>query len=173
MVGNRRPLPSERGPSWDTGGVLMPGDRPVASVFDRDPIRRSAAFALLLAALLAGCAWVAAHDHGLAPVVMIVAAGFAALLIFTTLLLLWCVVEEVRRQVRRRISPDLSVLDLPARTENILRRAGYETLADVTPLDDDSLLSLRRMEDHDLRAIRRALALHEYREWQARGFPDR
>jgi hypothetical protein len=171
--GGRRRLPSETGSGYVGGRVPLPGDPSLNSVFAHHAIRRSAALVLASATMVAGAAWLAGTTGGNALPLLLVAAAFGALLVIAVPLLLWALADEARRRWRRRTSPDLAVLGLPTRTENILRRAGVETLADLAGWDDVSLMALPRMDEPDLRAIQRQWSLHRYRDWQAKGFPDR
>ena len=171
MRGDYRGVPPHVGRGWHEGRIPGPSEPSLNGLFAVNPIRRTLG---LIAACLAVIAAVIVLLQGGGrggALLLIVAALAAALLLVAVPLLLWSVIAEAHRRHRRRTSPDLAELRLSTRTENILRRAGYETVADIDGLDDDQLLGLPRLEDHDLRQIRRALSLRSYREWQNAGFP--
>lgn len=172
MRGDYRGVPPHVGRGLYEGRIPAPGEPTLNGLFRTNPVRRSAG---LIAGCLAvlGVATVLVHRGGESALILIVAALASAILLIAVPLLLWSLLDEGARRYRRRTSPDLAALRLPLRTENILRRAGYETVADLAPLSDEALYALPRMADHDVRHIRRALGLHAYRTWQEAGFPSR
>ena len=173
MDGRQRRLPSQTGAGYHAGRFVVPGEPSVSSLFRHNPIRRAATVIGISGAAVTGSVLLLdGATPGNGPLLIVAAAG-AAILLLVVPLLLWSLAAEGRRRWRRRASPDLAVLGLPLRTENILRRAGHETIADLIHLNDDALLSLPRLEEPDLRAIHRQWSLFEYQEWQARGFRDR
>ena len=174
MRGDYRGVPPHIGRGWHDGRIPGPGEPTLNGLFATNPIRRTAALIAVCVAVIAGVTLLL-HDGGTrgSGVLLMAAALACAILLLAVPLLIWSVVAEFARRHRRRTSPDLAELHLSVRTENILRRAGHETIADIVSLDDDQFLGLPRMEDHDVRQIRRALSLQAYRQWQESGFSTR
>ena len=174
MRGNYRGVPPHIGRGWHDGRIPGPGEPSLNGIFAVNPVRRAAT---LVAVCLAVIGVVIAILQGGGSrgegFLLLLAAFMGAVLLLAVPLLLWSVGAELARRHRRRTSADLADLRLSIRTENILRRAGYETVADIVHLDDEVLLGLPRMADHDVRQIRRALSVWDYRQWQAAGFPAR
>ena len=57
------------------------------------------------------------------------------------------------------------------RAANLLRRHGFETIAQVERTPDSTLALLSNMDASAIREIRRAVSIWRYQRWQARGFP--
>ncbi len=174
MRGDYRGVPPHIGRGWHDGRIPGPGEPSLNGIFATNPIRRAATLIAVCVAVIAVVVLLLQGGGTRGSGVLLMAAALAcAILLLAVPLLVWSIVAEVDRRYRRRTSPDLADLHLSTRTENILRRAGHETVADIVSLDDDQLLGLPRMEDHDVRQIRRALSLQAYRQWQESGFSIR
>ena len=174
MRGDYRGVPPHIGRGWHEGRIPGPSEPSLNGIFAVNPIRRASGLAVACLLVIAAVVLLLQGGSGRGNALLLIVAALAgAMLLIATMLLLWSVLAEVHRRYRRRTSADLAELRLSVRTENILRRAGYETVADIDGLDDDQLLGLPRMEDHDIRQIRRALSLWTYKRWQDAGFPTR
>ena len=174
MRNDYRGVPPHIGRGWYDGRIPGPSEPSLNGIFATNPIRRSATLVTVCIVVLATTvALLQLGDSRGEEVLLVVAALAGAVLLLAVPLMLWNTGAELVRKHRRRTSPDLADLRLSLRTENILRRAGNETIADIVHLTDDQLLGLPRMEDHDVRQIRRQLALRDYRQWQDAGFPLR
>jgi hypothetical protein len=92
-------------------------------------------------------------------------------IIMCTPILIWCLIEELVKLIRRRITPPIEVLDLSPRAYNLLRRHGFESIDSVDRTADSSLMLLSNMDARALHEIRRAINIWKYRRWQERGFP--
>jgi hypothetical protein len=174
MWGDYRGVPPHIGRGLHEGRIPGPGEPSLNGIFAVNPIRRTATLIAVCLLVLGVVVLLLRGGGNRGDAVLLMAAALVgAILVLAVPLLLWSVAADLHRRYRRRTSPDLTDLRLSTRTENILRRAGYETVADIDGLDDDRLLALPRMEDHDVRQIRRALSLWTYRQWQESGFPTR
>ena len=174
MRGDYRGVPPHIGRGWHDGRIPGPGEPSLNGIFTTNPIRRSVILIAVCLAVIATVVVLFQHGGTRGGGLLVLAAALAAaILLLAVPLLLWSIIADAARRHRRRTSPDLADLRLSVRTENILRRSGHETVADIVGLDDDQLLGLPRMEDHDVRQIRRALSLWDYRRWQESGFPSR
>ena len=105
--------------------------------------------------------------------VMLIAFGWLAMtgIVMVTPILIWCLVEEGVKAVRRHRDPTTELLDLSPRAVNLLRRHGFETIAQVERTPDSTLALLSNMDASAIREIRRAVSIWRYQRWQARGFP--
>jgi hypothetical protein len=139
-------------------------------IFATNPLRRSAgvvgvswAMVLIPYFLLAG------EYRALA----LVGVGWLAAtgIIMCTPILIWCLVEELVKAIRRRVTPPIEELNLSERAYNLLRRHGLDSISSVETLPDSSLLLLSNMDTRALKEIRRSISLWRYRRWQDRGFP--
>lgn len=174
MRGDYRGVPPHVGRGWHDGRIPGPGEPSLNGIFATNPIRRAVTLIAVCVAVIAVVVLLIQGGGTRGSGVLVMAAALAtAILLLAVPLLIWSIAAELARRHRRRTSPDLANLHLTVRTENILRRSGHETVADIVTLDDDQLLGLPRMEDHDVRQIRRALTLWDYRQWQESGFPTR
>jgi hypothetical protein len=139
-------------------------------IFAVNPLRRSAwvvgvSWLLLLVPIF--------FLEGELQALVLIAAGWVAAtgIIMCTPILIWCLVEEVWKLVRRRISPPIESLDLSPRAFNLLRRHGFESIASVEATPDSSMMLLSNMDARAVREIRRAISIWRYQRWQERGFP--
>lgn len=111
-------------------------------------------------------------SDALGMAVMLSVGVFAvAGLVFVTPILVWSLAEAALIALQRRIHPTVEQLDLSPRIAHILRRHGITTIRGVERAADATLLSLSNMEPSDVRVIRRAVRLRNYRRWQEEGFP--
>jgi hypothetical protein len=85
-------------------------------------------------------------------------------------ILLLSLIAEGYRQLRRRLRPTLTQLDLSPRVAHILHRHGYEAIAEIDRAPDDELLLLSNLDKRALHELRRAITLWKYRRWQDSGF---
>ncbi len=139
-------------------------------IFAVNPLRRSAWIVGICWALILGPAWLL---HGEAQALMLIAFGWLAMtgIIMVTPILIWCLVEEAVTLVRRRTNPPIELLDLSPRAANLLRRHGFESIAQVDAASDATLALLSNMDARAIREIRRAVSIWRYKRWQERGFP--
>ncbi len=139
-------------------------------IFAVNPLRRSAWIVGVSWALILGPAWLLDGD---AQSVMLIAFGWLAMtgIVMVTPILIWCLVEEGVKAVRRRRDPTTELLDLSPRAVNLLRRHGFETIAQVERTPDSTLALLSNMDASAIREIRRAVSIWRYQRWQERGFP--
>ncbi len=139
-------------------------------LFAVNPLRRSAWVVGVSWALILGPAWLL---HGDAQALMLIGVGWLAAtgIIMVTPILIWCLVEEAVKLLRRRTNPPIELLDLSPRAANLLRRHGFESIAQVDATSDASLALLSNMDARAIREIRRAISIWRYQRWQERGFP--
>lgn len=156
--------------SNQTTFLLRPAGGDCNDIFAVHPLRRSAWIVATSWAMLLGPIFLL---HGDAQALVLIAAGWVAAtgIIMCTPILIWCLVEEAWKYVRRRISPPIEALDLSPRAYNLLRRHGFESIANVEATPDTSLMLLSNMDARALREIRRAISIWRYQRWQERGFP--
>jgi hypothetical protein len=111
--------------------------------------------------------------HGDWRALALIAGGWLAAtgIIMCTPILIWCLVEELWKIARRRLTPSIELLDLSPRAFNLLRRHGLESIAVIEATPDSSLMLLSNMDARAIREIRRSISLWRYRRWQERGFP--
>lgn len=145
------------------------GSDPVFDPFQVNPIRRSALTVLGCALVVVGPMLISAQ----AAQAVMLSVGWIALagLIFAFPVLVWSVIEWTVREFRRRVSPGLDQLSLSPRLLHVLRRHGYDTIADVERASDVTLLLLSNSTARDVHELRRAIFLWKYRRWQEKGFP--
>lgn len=138
--------------------------------FSVNPIRRSALLLAVSICVVVG-PWAISEDAGEAVMVSI---GWLALtgIVFGIPILVISICEEAHRRIRARMHPPVEELDLTPRICSILRRHGYETVAQVVAANDTSLMLMSNMDERGIREIRRQLTLWNYREWQEQGFPS-
>ena len=151
--------------------LAMAYRRPDANdLFSVNPLRRSAIVVAVCWAMILLPAWLLSGD---AQALILIAFGWLAFtgIIMVTPILIWCLVEEAVKALRRRTNPPVDLLDLSPRAANLLRRHGFETIAQVDATSDASLLLLSNMDARALREIRRAISIWRYQRWQERGFP--
>lgn len=163
MVRSHNPQASARAlmarPSNDTNDL-----------FATNPLRRSAWVVGVSWALVLGPYFLLDGEY---RALALVGVGWLAAtgIIMCTPILVWCVVEELVKAVRRRITPPIEELNLSERAYNLLRRHGFESISSVETVPDSSLLLLSNMDTRALKEIRRSISLWRYRQWQERGFP--
>ena len=139
-------------------------------IFAVNPLRRSFGIVATSWLLLLGPAFLL--DGELRSLILIASGWLAATgIIICTPILIWCLVEEAVRVIKRRVTPPIAELNLSQRAHNLLRRHGFETIADVDRTSDASLMLLSNMDGRALREIRRAVSIWKYQRWQSRGFP--
>ncbi len=150
-------------PGWGASGSAHPDP------FGHDPIRRSgllviAAGSVFFAPLVVG---------GDAGAFVLLTAGWLGLLGLAIGLpvLALSLIEWVCAEIGRRLRPAVEELAVPLRLSHLLRRHGYDTLAEVEQTPDAALLLISNMTARDVREVRRAASLWRYRRWQERGFP--
>lgn len=104
---------------------------------------------------------------------VLIAGGWIAAtgIIMCTPILIWCLVEELWKFIKRRVTPSIDLLDLSPRAYNLLRRHGLMSIAMIEATPDSSLMMLSNMDTRAIREIRRAISIWRYRRWQERGFP--
>jgi hypothetical protein len=86
-------------------------------------------------------------------------------------ILLLSLIAEGYRQLRRRLRPTLTQLDLSPRVAHILHRHGYEAIAEIDCAPDAELLLLSNMDKRGLHELRRAITLRTYPRRQESRFP--
>lgn len=134
------------------------------------PVRRSAGL-VITCVLILSVAFSLRSSNAIGPWMVVAASLAGAMLVLGLPVLVWSVVESLVRRHRRRTSPPLHELGLSIRLENILRKAGYETIRDVERLGIADLMLLPRVEFDEAKQFERALTLYRYRRWQEAGFP--
>ena len=141
----------------------------VGDPFAENPIRRSLTVVVIAGAVLG----VAALAGGAVAGLIMLSVGWLAItaLIFGLPVLVWSLVDEGVAALNRRLSPAIDTLDLSPRIVSILRRYGYEAIAQVARADDASLLEMSNLGQAGLHELRRAISLWRYRRWQEAGFP--
>jgi len=152
------------------GRALGPG--PTHTVFDPfsvNPIRRSlGAIAVSAAMLVAPMRWLGAEVGGL--VLVGVGRLAAAVLMMSVPVLIIATVEELWRQVRRRVHPPIEELDLSPRVLRLLHRYGLDTIAAVEQVDEATLMLLPNFDARARREVMRAISLRQYaaqqRAWE-------
>jgi hypothetical protein len=139
-------------------------------IFAVNPLRRSFYIVATSWALLLGPAFLL---HGDLRALLLIGGGWLAAtgIIMCTPILIWCLIEELVRAIKRRVTPPITELDLSQRAHNLLRRHGFETIDEVDRTADASLMLLSNMDARALREIRRAVSIWKYARWQSRGFP--
>lgn len=140
--------------------------------FAINPIRRSlATFVLCGLTLFVALAWLESDAQAVAMMLV----GWPAIigLVFSFPVLLICLGQELWGRVSRKIRPSIELLDLSPRAQNLLRRYGFEAIAQVDQVSDEALLMLTNFDALALREVRRAINLWKYQRWQEAGFPPR
>ncbi|CAA9583750.1 MAG: hypothetical protein AVDCRST_MAG19-4342 [uncultured Thermomicrobiales bacterium] len=140
-----------------------------ADPFAVDPIRRSAALVAVAAAALLAPLVVDGGDAAAATL-----AGGSLGLVGLALglpVLALSLLEAGWDRLRRRLDPEVDLLDVPPRLARLLRRHGYASIALVERTPDPALLLLPNLDPRALREVRRAIARWRYERWQAAGFP--
>lgn len=156
--------------SNQTTFLLRPAGGDCNNIFAVNPLRRSAWIVSISWAMLLGPVFLLSGD--IQAMVLIAAGWLAAVgIVFCTPILIWCLIEEIWKLVRRRISPSIEALDLSPRAYNLLRRHGFESIAGVDATPDTSLMLLSNMDVRAIKEIRRAISIWRYQRWQERGFP--
>ncbi len=156
--------------SNQTTFLLRSGGGDCNDIFAVNPLRRSAwIVSISWTTLLVPIFFL----EGDLQALVLIAAGWVAAtgIIMCTPILIWCIIEEVWKIVRRRISPPIESLDLSPRAYNLLRRHGFESIDSVEITPDASLMLLSNMDARALREIRRSISIWRYQRWQERGFP--
>jgi hypothetical protein len=153
----------------DGGGWHGPVGAHHPDPFAVNPIRRSLGVVAFSAVIFFGPLLIG----GAAAETALLAGGWLGMmgLAFGVPVLVLSVAEEGWRQARVRLDPPIDRLDLSPRLVHVLRRHGYESIAQVERTPDAVLLLLSNMDRRGLSEVRRAISLHRYRQWQERGFP--
>ena len=140
-----------------------------ADPFAVNPIRRSLALVSVSGLVVFGPLLL---GEAVAATVML-SVGWLAVtgLVMGIPILVWSLAEEGWRLLRRRLHPTVDQLALSPRVVHVLRRHGYESIAEVDRAADATLLLLSNMDPRALHEVRRAISLWKYRRWQERGFP--
>lgn len=138
--------------------------------FAVNPIRRSGLAMLVSAAIL--CAPALISDQDLA-VTLVVTVGWMAgsVFVFSIPVFLVASLEAIWRAIVRRHSPPIDELELGPRAASLLRRHGFQTIAQVERTPDGNLLMLSNFDSSALHEVRRAINIWKYRRWQEAGFP--
>ena len=156
--------PRPRGDRWDSTAWSQQPDP-----FAVNPIRRSAILVAASALAFFGPLLIG----GASGALTIIAGGWLGLigLALGVPVLLLSVGEELYRRLVEELRPSVERLDLSPRVRHILQRHGYAAIAEIEATPDAVLLLLSNMEARDIRELRRAISLWQYRTWQEQGFP--